>query len=101
MEERHGSIRVYIFIGIPLLLLWSFILTLIKVKREGSRGQFLGRTLTFIGGIYYYTISSFIAWFVLIVIAFGIAALVKMGQSSVHYSLVNSVVIWFITFFQD
>ena len=68
----------FIFLwGIPLLLLWSFILTLVEVKRAGSEGQFLGRTLTFIGGIYHYTISSFAAWIGLIAIAFGIAALVK------------------------
>lgn len=91
----------FIFLwGIPLLLLWSFILTLVEVKRAGSEGQFLGRTLTFIGGIYHYTISSFAAWIGLIAIAFGIAALVE-GSILGALFLVYLVFLWFITFFRD
>lgn len=79
----------FIFLlGIPLLLLWSLILTLVEVKRADSEGQFLGRTLTFIGGIYHYAISSFAAWI-------GLIALHSESQpgKGVHF---RSIIFWFI-----
>jgi uncharacterized membrane protein len=63
--------------GLPALLVWSTILAAIHAKRAGSEGQFLGRTLTFIGAIYEYTINSFLAWLSVIFLVFGFFALAE------------------------
>lgn len=70
MVKLFGLIFLW---GIPGLLLWSVVLSIIRVIKEPVSGQFLGRTLTFIGAIYSYTVSSFASWFGLICIIFGIA----------------------------
>lgn len=44
--------------GIPALLLWSVVLSIIRMVKEPEKRQFLGRTLTFIGAIYSYTVGS-------------------------------------------
>lgn len=68
---------LFIFLwGIPLLFLWSFVLTIIQTKKAGKEGLFMG-ALTFISGIYTYTLLSFLAWFGLICLAFACAALVE------------------------
>ncbi|QED46932.1 hypothetical protein [Cytobacillus dafuensis] len=70
MVELFGLILLW---GIPALLLWSVVLSIIHIAKEPRSGQFLGRTLTFIGAVYSYTVSSLASWFGLICISFGIA----------------------------
>lgn len=65
--------------GLPLLLLWSFILTMIHVKKAGEKKEFLGRTFTFLGWMYEYTLSSFAAWFGVITLLFSIGLLFTGG----------------------
>ncbi|SSS88297.1 Uncharacterised protein [Acinetobacter baumannii] len=48
MVELFGLILLW---GIPALLLWSVVLSIIHIAKEPISGQFLGRTLTFIGAI--------------------------------------------------
>jgi hypothetical protein len=69
MVKLFGLIFLW---GIPALLLWSVVLSIMRIVKEPISGQFLGRTLTFIGAIYSYTISSLASWFGLICIIFGI-----------------------------
>lgn len=65
--------------GILALLLWSIILSIIHVVRESETDQFLRRTVTFIAGIYTYTVHTLAAWFGLICILFGIAGFTEDG----------------------
>lgn len=63
-----GTMLVY---GVPILLAWSTILTIIhmiKAKKEENESM-IG---TFIGCVYSYTISSFMAWLGIISILFAI-----------------------------
>ena len=69
MVELFGWIFLW---GIPALLLWSVVLSIIRMLKEPQAGQFLGRTLTFIGAIYSYTVGSLASWFGLICLVFGI-----------------------------
>lgn len=69
MVELFGLILLW---GIPALLLWSVVLSIIHIAKEPISGQFLGRTLTFIGAIYSYTVSSLASWFGIICIILGI-----------------------------
>ncbi|MBP2242964.1 hypothetical protein J2Z40_003546 [Cytobacillus eiseniae] len=70
MAKLFGLIFLW---GIPALLIWSVVLSIIRIVKEPISGQFLGRTLMFIGSIYFYTVSSFASWVGLICIIFGIA----------------------------
>lgn len=69
MVQLFGWILLW---GIPALLVWSIVLSIICVVKEPKSDQFLGRTLTFIGAIYSYTVSSLASWFGLICLIFGI-----------------------------
>ncbi|MEW9111548.1 hypothetical protein [Cytobacillus gottheilii] len=70
---------MFLIWGIPVLLVWSFILSIRHMLREPKGEQFLGRTLTFIGSIISYTIHSLAAWFGIICIIFGITAFTVGG----------------------
>lgn len=74
MAKLFGLIFLW---GIPALLVWSIVLSIIRIVKEPKSGQFLGRTLTFIGAIYSYTVSSFASWIGLICIIFGIAGFME------------------------
>jgi hypothetical protein len=74
MAQLFGLILIW---GIPALLVWSIILSIILVAKEPRSDQFLGRTLTFIGSIYSYTVESLAAWFGLICLIFGIGGFIE------------------------
>lgn len=58
--------------GIPILLVWSIVLSMIRFVKEPKSNHFLERILIFIGLIYSYTVNSLAAWFGLISIIMGL-----------------------------
>ena len=70
--------------GIPVLLMWSIILSILHTVKYSESGQFLGRIVTFIGAIYTYFVGSFAAWFGLICIFFG---LIGFTEGAIIWSL--------------
>lgn len=76
MVQLFGLILIW---GIPALLVWSLVLSMIHVAKEPESGQFLGRTLTFIGALYSYGAGSLASWFGLICIIFGIVGYTEGG----------------------
>lgn len=76
MVQLFGLILIW---GIPALLVWSIVLSIIRTAKEPRTGQFLERTLNFIGAIYSYTVSSLASWFGLICLVFGIVGYIEGG----------------------
>lgn len=58
--------------GIPVLLVWSIILSIIHLLKSKKQERFIGRILTFISAIYTYFLASFAAWFGFIWILIGL-----------------------------
>ncbi|MEK4130370.1 hypothetical protein NYE67_11850 [Solibacillus sp. FSL W8-0474] len=58
--------------GIPILLIWSIVLSIIRFVKEPKLDHFLERILLFIGLIYSYIVNSLAAWFGLISFIMGI-----------------------------
>ncbi|KGR75140.1 hypothetical protein [Ureibacillus sinduriensis] len=69
MVQLFGVIFLW---GIPALFVWSIVLSVVRTAKEPRTGQFSERTLTFIGAIYSYAVSSLASWFGLICLIFGI-----------------------------
>lgn len=74
MDSLFGLVLIW---GIPALLLWSVVLSMIRAIRDPEPRGFFLRILAFFAHIYEYTVNSFMAWFGLMIIMFGIVGLIE------------------------
>ncbi|MEK4522488.1 hypothetical protein MKX96_12770 [Psychrobacillus sp. FSL W7-1493] len=69
MGNKLGVVLLW---GIPVLLIWSVLMSVIHMIKYKKKKRFIGRLLTFINAIYTYFLASFAAWFGLIWILVGL-----------------------------